>query len=291
MDNKKILEAGEIASKTVKYAKEIIKKDVPLIEIAEKIEEKIVELGGKPAFPTNLSIDDIAAHYTPTYNDETKAHGLLKIDLGVHVNGFVADTAFSVDLENSEENKKLIETAEQTLENAIKITKKGTKLNEIGKTIQETIESEDFSPIINLSGHSIEEYDLHAGITIPNHDNGNTEELDKGLIAIEPFVTTGSGKVYDGKPSGIYHLIDEKTPRTTIARKVLNFIQQEYKSLPFCQRWLVNNFGTKALFAIKQLEDNGNLHNYPQLIEASHKPVAQAEHTLLIDDEVIITTK
>ena len=291
MNTKKILEAGEISSKVKEYAKTIIKKDIPLLEIVKKIEEKIIELGGKPAFPTNLSIDDIAAHYTPSYNEETKAHGLLKIDLGVHVNGFVADTAFSLDLEKTEENKKLIQAAEQALENAIKITNQNTLINEIGKTIQATIEAQDFSPIINLSGHSIEEYELHSEITIPNHDNQNTTKLGKGLFAIEPFATSGSGKVYDGKPSGIYNLVDEKTPRSPTARKILNFIQQEYKSLPFCQRWIVNNFGATATLALKQLEENGNLHNYAQLVEASHKPVAQAEHTLLVDDEVIVTTE
>jgi len=108
MKNDKIKKAGKIAKEAKEYAKSFIKKDMPLLEIAEKIENKIMELGGKMAFPTNLSINEIAAHYTPTYNDETKAHGLLKVDLGVHIDGWTADTAFSIDLENSEENKKFI---------------------------------------------------------------------------------------------------------------------------------------------------------------------------------------
>ena len=105
-DRQKILEAGNIAKQVREYAKGIIKKGTPLLEIVEKIEEKIIELKAKPAFPTNLSIDNIAAHYTPAYNDETSSHGLLKIDFGVHIGGFIADTAFSLDLENLEENKK-----------------------------------------------------------------------------------------------------------------------------------------------------------------------------------------
>ena len=304
MNKTKILQAGKIAKQVIEYIKPLIKKDVPLLEIAEKIETKIIELGGKPAFPTNLSINEIAAHYSPSYNDETLAHGLLKIDFGVHVNGWIADTAFSIDLENtvspeasedlkksSEENKTLIEASEKALENAIEIIKENTSTNEIGKTIQETIESYNASPIVNLSGHAMEKYELHAGVTIPNVQDKTNVLLKKGLYAIEPFATFGNGKVKDGKPSGIYILTDNKNVRSPIAREVLGFIEEEYKTLPFCSRWIVKKFTTKALFGLRQLEDNGNLHQFPQLVETSGKPVSQAEHTVLISDEKIVTTK
>ena len=291
MNKQKILASGKIAAQVVKYAKSFIKKDMLLLEIAEKIEDKIIELGGKPAFPTNLSINEIAAHYTPSHDDKTKAHGLLKVDLGAHVNGYLSDTAFSLDLENNEENKKLISTAEQALENAIKIISASTTLGEIGKTIQETIEAQSFSPIINLSGHSMDEYDLHSGITIPNIDNKQEILLEKGLVAIEPFVTTGNGKVQDGKPSGIYFLQNEKNVRSPIARELLNYIINTYRNLPFCSRWLVKEFGTKALLGLRQLEDNGNLHHFAQLVEVSKAKVAQAEHTILIDEGVVVTTR
>jgi len=237
VDDEAILKVGKIAAEVREYAKSIIKKDMPLLEIAEKIEAKIEELGAKPAFPTNLSINEIAAHYTPSHEDKTLATGLLKIDFGVQVNGYTADTAFSIDLENSDENLKLIKSSEDALENAIKyvtnnqestedsigdsgassvsgggalkkVNKKGGYVNasEIGKIIQKTIESQNLSPIINLSGHSMEQYELHAGITIPNVDDKKNTILDSGLYAIEPFSTNGSGKVRDGKPSGIYQL-------------------------------------------------------------------------------------
>ena len=291
MDKEKILQAGEIASQVKAYAKSIIKKDVSLLEIAEKIEAKIIELGGKPAFPTNLSINENAAHYTPSPNDESKAHGLLKIDLGVHVDGWIADTAFSMDLENSEENKKLIQVAEAALENAIKTIKEGVTTSEIGKAVQETIESKGFSPIINLSGHEIGEYDLHAGLTIPNIDDKRTDKIKKGLYAIEPFSTNGSGRVKDKKPSGIYALIDPKNVRSPLAREVLEYLSDEYVNLPFCSRWLIKKFGNKARLALRELERNGNLHHYEQLVEVSGGIVAQAEHTILIDEEIKITTE
>lgn len=290
MNREKILKAGKIAQEIKKYAREIIKKDTPLLEIAEKLEGKIEELGGKPAFPLNLSINEIAAHYTPSYNDETKAHGLLKVDIGVHVDGWIADTAFSLDLENTEENKKLIKAAEEALQNAVKISKINTPLNEIGKTIQETIESYEFTPIINLSGHSLEQYELHSGMTIPNIDDNRKILLEKGLYAIEPFSTFGGGKVYDGVPSGIYQLISEKNVRSPIAREVLDFIKTEYKTLPFCSRWLVKKFGTKALLGLRQLEVNGNLHHFARLVESSKSKVAQAENTILVEEKETIVT-
>ena len=290
MDKEKILLAGKIASQVKEWIKPQIKKGVLLLEIAEKIENKIIELGGVPAFPTNLSIDNIAAHYTPSYNDETLASGLLKIDFGVCVDGWTSDNAFSLDLENSEENKKLIEASEKALENVIKIIRENISTREIGEKVQETIESFGFSPVINLSGHEMKRYELHAGLTIPNINNGNEEILEKGLYAIEPFATNGSGRVHDGKDSGIYIVINEKNVRSSEARKIFNFIIEEYKTLPFCSRWLVKKFGTKALFALRQLEVNGNLHQFAQLVETSGSKVSQAEHTILIDEEVINTT-
>lgn len=292
LEKQKILKAGKIASELREYIKQIVKKDVLLLEIADKIEEKTIELGGKPAFPVNLSINDVAAHYAPSLDDKTKAYGLLKIDFGVHIDGWVADTAISIDLENSEENKKLIQAAEKALENALKIAKFDVNVSDIGEEIQKTIELYKASPIINLTGHSISYYDLHSGVSIPNYDNKTKEVLEEGIYAIEPFATFGNGKVYDGKPSGIYSLTNEKSVRSPIARKILDFIIEEYSTLPFCSKWIVRKFGQSALFGLKQLEDNGNLHQYEQLIEVSHRNVAQAEHTIIIEkNKVEVTTK
>ncbi len=329
MDEQKILSAGQIASQVRKYIKTIVKPGVPLLEIAEKIEAKIKELGGKPAFPTNLSINEIAAHYTPSHDDTSKAHGLLKVDFGVHIDGWIADTAISFDLEDSEENKKLIQASEDALKNAIELIKLRSQsthkikenvnpiknssaknpdevgfgatnseqrepitLSQIGAAIQKSIESQGFSPIINLSGHSLENYELHAGTTIPNYDDKKETRLEKGSYAIEPFASNGSGKIHEGKPSNIYMLINEKNPRSQTAREVLQFIVNEYQTLPFCSRWLFKKFGAKGLFALRELEANGNIHNFEQLVETDGSKVSQAEHTILITEkETKITTE
>ena len=286
-----LIKAGQIAKQTRDFAVSIAKKDMLLIELAEKIEAKIVELGGKPAFPVNLSINEIAAHDTPTYNDIRSAYGLLKIDIGVHISGFVADTAISVDLENNELNQKLIKTAHECLDVALKNANAEITLGNLGKMIEEPAKKEKLLTIRNLTGHLIEQYDLHAGISVPNYDTNQIQELGEGVYAIEPFVTNGSGVVRDGKPSGIYAVHKEGSVRDTFAREVLSYILEEYQSLPFCSRWIVKKFGTRALIALKQIETAGVLHHYAQLVEAGHGRVAQAEHTFIIDkDKVTVTT-
>ncbi len=316
LNEEKILKAGKITRETRDFAKTIVKPGVPLLEIAEKIEKKIEELGGKPAFPTNLSINEIAAHYTPSYDDKTLAHGLIKVDFGVHVDGWTSDNSISFDLDGSEENKKLIEAAEEALKNAISLIEekinannksevagssvnnpslgwegRNIYVNEIGKVIQNTIDKYGLTPVINLSGHSMEQYDLHAGITVPNINDGKNVILGEGLYAIEPFATKGNGKVRDGRPSGIYQIESDKKPRSELARKTLAFIEKEYKTLPFCSRWLSKKLGSSSALALRELEANGNLHHFSQLVEVSGSKVSQAEHTIFVKkNKVIVTT-
>ena len=285
--------AGEIAIKVKEYAKELIKPDMPLLEIAQKIEKKIEELGAIPAFPVNLSIDDIAAHYHPTLQDETVAKGLLKIDIGVHIKGFIADTAFTLDLTPNKEHIKLIQASQEALKNAIKILEKNPTLNEIGKEIQTTIESKGFSPIVNLSGHGLNEYDLHSGLTIPNYANNNENKLEEdNAYAIEPFATAGEGKIYEGPSSNIYSLMEPKNTRNPTGRKIIDYAWERYRILPFSLREMQEKFGPMSRLAIKQLVQEDILHEYPQLIEKSHKPVSQAENTIIkLKNEIIITTE
>ncbi|MBU0957655.1 MAG: type II methionyl aminopeptidase [Nanoarchaeota archaeon] len=293
MENKeKYIEAGKIAKQVVEYAKSIIKPKEKLLDIAEKIESKIIELGAKPAFPVNLGINEIAAHYTPFSDDDTLASGLLKVDLGVHIDGAVADTAFSIDLENSEENKKLIQAAESALDQAIKTAKINEQINNIGKAIHTEITSKGFSPIRNLSGHEIDIYHLHAGITIPNYDNNNETELEPGVYAIEPFSTNGNGIVRDGKPSSIYRFVERKAIRDSTARKIIEYVEEEYQGLPFCQRWIVKKFGPLAKISLRLMTQSGILHEYKQLVEKGNGKVAQAEHTIIITkDKTEVTTQ
>src|SRR6185437_10188440 len=174
-----------------------------LFDICESIENEIILLGGKPAFPVNVSLNEIAAHYTAEPQDpiQVKDTDVLKIDLGVHIDGYIADTAVTVSYDPKYD--QLINTSESTLNEAIKIAKFNTKSGEIGKTIENNINQNGLKPIQNLSGHSLDRYIIHAGKSIPNIKTiGSSFSLiNNQEYAIEPFVTTkdGLGIVYEGK--------------------------------------------------------------------------------------------
>ncbi|MCR4327447.1 MAG: type II methionyl aminopeptidase [Nanoarchaeota archaeon] len=292
MDTEKIVVAGQIASEVKSWIRPQIKKGVSLLEIAEAIENKICELGGNPAFPVNLSINEYAAHYTPSQDDETLAHGLLKVDFGVEIEGWIADNSFSVDLENSRTNKDLIKASQDALSEAEKILSAETAFGELGKVIEYTIKRHGFNPVANLSGHSMEQYDLHAGITVPNVDNKSENVFYEGLYAIEPFATDGTGIVHDGKKGNIFVLKKEKNTRLQLGREILEFIKDNYGFMPFASRWIVKEFGSRAILALNQLENEGILHHYAVLTEEKGKLVSQAENTFLVTrEEVINTTK
>jgi methionyl aminopeptidase len=287
------IKAGKIASKVKEYAKTIIKKDEKLLDIAEKIENKILEFGGEIAFPVNLSIDDIAAHYTPTLKDETLATGLLNVDIGVHIKGCICDIAFSVDLTQEKKHPKLIEASENALARAlelIKIKKEKTTLSEIGSVINKEITKNNFIPIVNLSGHSLGKFEIHSGLTIPNYDNSSPKELGEGAFAIEPFATlsSASGTIYEGAGSNIYHITNlDQQVRDNFSREILEYIFENKKTLPFSQRELEKRFGTKALIALSNLKRERIINEFPQLIEKSHQPVSQAETSIIIHDNQV----
>jgi len=283
------IKAGEIASEVLEYGKNLIKKDKSILDIIENVEGKIFQLGGKPAFPAQISINEIAAHYSPVKEDfSIKESDIAKLDVGVHVNGAIGDNAVTVG-----NNKELIQASRDALNEAIKIIQIGTKLRDIGKVINQTISSYGFNPVKNLTGHSIDIYEQHSGLSIPNYDNGDNFKLEKGMIiAIEPFATTGIGMIEEGKDSGIYKIEKIKSVRTQISKEILDFMIKEYRTLPFTKRWLLKKFPEfKVNFALINLEKEGIIDQYKQLPEKSKGIVSQAEHTLLIDDKVKILTK
>lgn len=276
------IESGKISAKARDHGKKMIKEGASVLEIAEAIENKMRELGGKPAFPVDVSIDGLAAHASPGPEDKTilKKGQLVKLDLGAHVNGKVTDTAVTVEV-GTNKWAKLIEAVEKALENTEKLVKPGTKICEIGKTISETISSYGFKAITNLSGHGIGEFEVHTTPTIPNYDNGDKTELKEGqTIAIEPFATVGVGSVKEGKPSGIYELVRKKPTRSPAVRKVLEYIEKEFNTLPFSLRW-INNL-PNAKFALRILEQEGIIHQFAELPEKTNGITSQAEHSFMV---------
>lgn len=283
---------GTIAQEVRAYAKHFVKRGMDLVMIADAIHKKIEELGAVPAFPVNLSIDDVAAHYHPHMGDTTKAEGLLKVDIGVHIDGIIADTAVSIDLTPDKRHTLLIEATEHALEQAMKLLPHNPTLHEIGEEIQKTIVAAGFSPVINLSGHSIEKYEIHAGITIPNYGNNNMQRLAPGVYAIEPFATYGEGKIFEGGNSTIYSVVKMKNTRSLTARKILEYVWKKYQRLPFSSREITTKFGALSALGLRELESQSIIQTHAPLIEQSHQAVAQAEHTFVKTEkgEIIVTT-
>jgi methionyl aminopeptidase len=287
--------AGKIAFEVLQECKQLIKPSAKLLDIANAAEGKIREKGAKPAFPVNISINDVAAHFTPE-NDSADVIGekdIVKLDVGVHVDGFIGDNALTVDLSN--ENGKLVEAAEKALDAAICTIHAGAKIGEIGAEVETAIKGFGFKPIANLTGHSLGEYELHAGVEIPNIGNKDPTPLTEGMVvAIEPFATNGEGRVSESPDVEIFSLQEKLPVRMRESRRLLNYVEENYRTLPFAERWLYKDFSSKLLLhaALKELVFSGALRPYPILKDAGKGLVSQAELTVVVEkDAARVLTK
>ncbi len=279
-----LINACKIASEAREFGKKLIVPGAKLLDVTEKIENKIIELGGRIAFPPQISLNHIAAHNYPTANDEVIFKDqICKLDVGAHINGYIGDTATTVDL--SGKNEVLIKAVEEALAAAISLAKPGVQLCKIGEVIHAAITKHGISPVRNLSGHGLGVYGIHEPPTVPNYNNGDTQILEKGeLIAIEPFSTNGVGLVQEGTFATLFSLVNLRPVRMPASRKILKFINEHYGKLVFAKRWLKKHFkAIEVEFAMRAMVQAGILHAYPPLGEQSKAMVAQAEHTLLIE--------
>jgi len=281
----KYREVGRLLAEVREEVRKIVKPGVKILEIAEAAEELIRQKGAKPAFPCNVSVNEIAAHYSPSIDDPrtVQESDIVKVDMGAHIDGYIADTAFTVAFG---EGVKLVEAAEKALEAAIAVVKPGIDAGEIGRAVQKVVEEAGFKPIRNLTGHSLAPWELHAGISIPNVAETTGQVLEAGdVLAIEPFVTTGSGFVEDQESVYIFRYVRDAPVRLRMTRQLLREIKQNYGSLPFAERWLSKRFSKVRLeLCLKELVSSGALMPYHVLAERAGGKVAQAEHTVLVTE-------
>ena len=258
--------------------------------MTNKIEKKISELGGELAFPTQISSNEIAAHYCALKDDPIIFEDqLVCLDVGVHVDGCIGDNACSVDL--SDNNQELVKASEEALKAATEILEKGIKLSEIGKAIETTITNKGFQPVRNLSGHGLDLYNIHSPPTVPNYNTESDETLEEGFIAIEPFATNGTGLIHEKGEANVFALAGKKSVRTGFVRNIQKEIET-YQGLPFTKRWLLEKFSEPQVnYALKQLKQLKILHEYSPLVERSEGLVSQAENSFYIGDEIIQLTK
>jgi methionyl aminopeptidase len=287
------VKAGRIAAQALEHGRKLIKIGASLLEVTEAVEKKIVELGGDFAFPPQISLNDIAAHYCAGFDDKTifKEGYVVKLDVGVQINGFVGDTALTVVLGNDEKLKLLAEASREALNSALSMIKPGVTLSELGKAIHDEITKRGFSPVRNLSGHGLAQFIIHDKPSVPNFDTGSNETLEEDqVIAVEPFASTGSGVVYESSNPTIFSLDDIKPIRSQITREVIKDLEK-YNGLPFAHRWLVKKHGLgKTSFALRELKNIGVIREFPPLPDKAHGIISQAEHTVIVREKPVITT-
>jgi methionyl aminopeptidase len=242
------LKAGKIAGEVRENVRKKNWVGSTLAEICEYVESEIIKRGAKCAFPVNTSLNEVAAHYTAEPNDPKTVSDadLVKIDLGAQVNGYIADTAVTVNYDTQYDS--LVQAAENALQAAMSMIKVGVKSKDVGRKIQNTIMDMGFKPIANLSGHSLDQYTIHAGKTVPNMWTiGSFSFSENEAFACEPFVTTKNalGFVRNGKIKNIYALVSRKKTKDDEADKLLEYIWNNFNMLPFALRWIVKEWEEK----------------------------------------------
>jgi len=280
----KVRRAGAIAREARALGVSMVDEGVPLLNVAEEVEALIVRKGARPAFPTNISINEAAAHYTPRSDDTLtfKRGDLVKVDVGAHVDGYIGDTAQTVEV-RTRNWTNLIDASSKALSMAIEMIGEGVSVGSIGGTIERAIKSNGFVPVTNLTGHGMNQYKLHAGLTIANYDDGNPTRVARDMIlAIEPFATHGAGEVRNSKPGNIYRVMRDRAVKDDKAMEHLRLIKENFGSLPFCERWCTA-LDPKAPVHLRTLVRHGILFAYPILTEVKDGMVSQTEHTVVLN--------
>ncbi len=284
------IRAGRIAREARELGARMIEdgEGLPFLEVAEAVEGEILRRGAGLAFPVNITVNNEAAHYSPVPWEERRLRrgDIVKLDVGAHVDGYIADTAVTVIVGGGED--PLVEAVRMALDEVVSGIRVGMKVSEIGAIIEGVIKSRGFRPVYNLTGHSLDRFKLHAGLSIPNFDDGSDKRILPGMaLAIEPFGTDGKGIVRNDGDGHIYMLNPDRPP---IMEEFARRIASLYDGLPFAERWLVRD-EPGAVRDLPLARRTGVLVHYPKLVEGRRKKVAQFEHTFLIlEDDVVVTT-
>lgn len=288
-DLSKYYEAGKLAVKLKEEAQKIVDVGVPLVDVCEKLELLACELGGKPAFPVNIGVNEITAHFTSPANDVRKIpeNSIVKIDIGVHIEGYIADTAITLGF--NKDYHDLIISAQEALQSGINVMKPGVKVSHVGAAIEKVITRFGYRPIRNLMGHRIERFNLHTGKSIPNVSGIEGGKIEEGEIyAVEPFCTLkdAAGMVRDSDETVIFRYHKDQRLKSQDSIVLLEYIKKEHRFLPFASRWLRSKFSIPSFDnEFEQLIKSRCIIPYRVLVEASGLPVSQAEHTVIVEKD------
>ncbi|MFW9925466.1 MAG: type II methionyl aminopeptidase [Candidatus Thorarchaeota archaeon] len=280
------IRSGKIAARVLTEIRKEIEPKKRIIKICALAESKIKEYGGQPAFPLNVSINHIAAHSTSPRGDKSEIpeFGLVKLDVGVVVDGYIADTASTVDIDGTLDG--FVASTEDALTEAIELMQPGTNLGQVGKQIEQVIKAYGLRPIKNLSGHNLIPNKLHAGKTVPNVKTKTSDIVEVGeYYAIEPFATSGAGVVIDSEYVYIFANTGIDKPLEGMAEKLRKYLRDKYGPFPFALRWI--GTGDKDIDIIKEIRTllkERAVRGFPIQIEKKNRPVSQTEHTVYISE-------
>jgi len=317
-------DAGHVARRTLEAIKDEIKPGVSWHDVIESAERYIYRHGGKPAFPCTISVNEIAAHYTTDHRltpPEDWEHGMLfksgdlvKLDIGVHIHGAIADNALTLELGNAGNHTELIKSAKDARDAAIEMMHPGTSWHKVGAAAEQVANDAGFEPIRNLCGHQLEIFNLHAGTSVPSFNCGPENPGFKGevqagtIFAVEPFCTTGASGLVENIPprssSNIYRVTGDVQIKKVVAKqklkplgaRIAHYIEERYNTLPFAERWafplLEKPFPdedeesrvSKWNALIRKLTSIRFLETYAALRCADGGMVSQYEHTVHISD-------
>ena len=281
-DLEKLRRAGRISGEARELGMSLVGEGVKLYDVAQEVEGYIREHGCGLAFPCNISRNEMAAHYTPSCNDKSvfELGDVVKIDCGAELDGFVGDTAGTVEV-GTKRYTELIESSKRARNTVAEFIGDGVTLGEIGRTVEMSMKRDGFVPIENLCGHQIDRYELHAGMSVPSYDSGSTDLIKAGMtVAIEPFATDGKGYVRDGKFGNIVRIARDRPLSDPKSQEFLDYVKEEFHQFPFCARSCDFPDAEKH---VRNLMRHGALAGFATLIEAGGGMVSQHEYTFYID--------
>ena len=279
--------AGAIAKECRQWAAENIRPGVSVRSILETVEEMIRERGAEPGFPAQSSRNSVAAHYCSAPDDELlyEEGDCVKVDLGVHVDGYVADNATTVDLSSDGRWKPLIKASSDALAAAIATVEAGVPVGNIGAAIERTIVGAGFQPVRNLTGHGLGRWKVHTPPQIPNYADRGGGKLETGMVfAIEPFACDGRGFIREEGKAEVFMMVRPPRKAKGLDRDVLKAIES-WRGLPIARRYFKEHDEEALEDTLRKLARQGSLMRYPPLVEEAGTMVAQTEHTMYLGPE------
>jgi len=276
--------AGRIIAECREYARRQIAPGVTMRSVLEAVEDMIRDRGALPSFPAQSSRNEIAAHYCTSPHDPTRYEegDCVKLDIGAHVDGYVVDTACSVDLSGDGRWGPLIASTSDALDAVIAAARPGIAVGRLGALVGDTIRRAGFQPVRNLAGHGVGRWKVHQPPSIPNIPTADSTELAEGMtIAVEPFASTGAGLVGEAGVPEVFMLVGEPRRRRGIDPRLMADIES-WNGLPIASRYFADHAPEVIAETFDKLIRQGAMVEYPPLVEIEPAMVAQTEHTLYI---------